>query len=259
MLLEIFFTLAFGLCFGSFNTLLIHRLPTGRKIALDRSACPVCNTALGVADLVPVFSWLFARATCRHCDTPIHWRYPAIELVTALVFWLVYSFHGFTWEALLLALLGSQIVVLCIIDFEHRIIPDELQITMGLTGVVYGLLTELHIATMVIGMLLGGLMGLALQKGFKWWKKQDGLGMGDVKFMAVAGIWLGAAPLIPFFFYGGVLGIFSALLWRFVNDDPRFPFGPALALSLFMLVLYPPSADWFLHLSEWMVTSLGII
>ncbi len=259
MLAETLFTLAFGLCFGSLNTLLIHRLPVGMRIGIERSQCPKCSTPLGILDLVPLFSWLFSRATCRHCDARIHWRYPATELTTAAIFYLVYLFYGFTWEAAMIALLGSQIIVLCVIDFEHRIIPDELQITMGITGVMYGLLTDMHYATMLAGMVLGACMGLALQIGFKWWKKQDGLGMGDVKFMAVAGIWLGIEPLLPFFFYGGVFGVISALLWKCIHDDPRFPFGPALALSLFILVIYPPSLHWYTQFSAMLVTSLGII
>lgn len=257
--LEIFFVLCFGLCFGSLNTLLIHRLPQGDPIGMTRSKCPKCNNLLGIRDLVPLFSWLCSRGTCRHCGAKVHWRYPVIECVTAAVFLLAYIYYGFTISGGLLALLGSQIIVLCIIDFEHRIIPDELQITIGITGVLYGFYHDTHIMTMILGMVTGGGLGLLLQRFFRWWKKQEGLGTGDVKFMAVSGVWLGAEALLPYFFYGGVLGIFSAILWRCVNKDPRFPFGPALAISLYLLVLYPSSEAWFLLVSLKLVTILRII
>jgi leader peptidase (prepilin peptidase) / N-methyltransferase len=257
--IELFFIICFGLCFGSLNTLLIHRLPEGKPIGMTRSQCPRCKTALTPLDLVPLFSWLCSGGKCRHCKTNVHWRYPVIECITAATFVLAYAFYGFSVNGALIALLGSQIIVLCIIDFQHRIIPDELQISMAITGIIYCLYNDIHIMTMLAGMLIGGGLGLALQRLFRWWKKQEGLGTGDVKFMAVSGIWLGAEVLIPFFFYGGVFGIISALLWRMIHPDPRFPFGPALAISLFILVLHPSSDLWFLQLSFWLVTILRII
>jgi prepilin signal peptidase PulO-like enzyme (type II secretory pathway) len=240
MSLEIFTVCLLGLCFGSFNTLLAYRLPLRKPVVMARSM-------------------LITGGKCRHCHTRVHWRYPATELVTALLFLLVYVIQGFTFNGLLIALLGSQIVALCIIDFEHRIIPDELQISMGLTGLLYGLNENLHVATMLGGMVAGASCGYLLQKSYLLLKKRHGLGMGDVKFMAVAGIWLGIAPLLPFFFYAGMLGIVSAVLWRVVRHDPYFPFGPALAISLFVLVLYPDSEAWFQKLSLLMVTTVGII
>ena len=259
MWLEIFTVLMLGLCFGSFNTLLAYRLPLNNPVVIARSACPSCRKPLSARDLLPLLSWLITGGKCRQCNTPIHWRYPATELVTAAIFLLVYSLHGFTVNALLLALLGTQIVAVCIIDFEHRIIPDELQITMGLTGLIYGLSGHLHLATMIAGLLIGAGFGFTLQKGYLWLKKRAGLGMGDVKFMAVSGLWLGVTPLIPFFFYAGILGILSAIGWRILRHDLYFPFGPALAISLFLLVLYPPSEYWFQQLSLLMVTTVGII
>ncbi len=259
MWIEVFIVVVVGLCFGSLNTLLIYRLPLSKPVGMVRSACPVCRTPLRAADLLPLFSWLLTRGRCRHCHAAVHWRYPVTELVTALVFLLVWRFHGLTPEGALIALLGSQLLVLCVIDFEHRIIPDALQVTIGATGVAYGVMTTMHLSEMLGGMLVGALIGLVLQYGFRYATGKDGLGTGDVKFMAAAGIWLGLSPLVTFLFYSGVLGVASALLWRMIHPDPRFPFGPALALSLFLLVMYPASALWFQTISVWIVTALGLI
>jgi prepilin signal peptidase PulO-like enzyme (type II secretory pathway) len=256
---EILFVLFLGLCFGSFNTLLAYRLPLGKPIVVARSACPACRKPLGARDLVPLFSWLAACGACRQCKSSIHYRYPCTELVTAATFFIAYAFHGFSVDALLIALLGSHIIALCIIDFEHRIIPDTLQLVMGGIGILYTLNGHLHVADMLAGMAIGAGAGFFLQKGYKFLKGYDGLGTGDVKFMGVAGIWLGVTPLLPFFFYAGVLGVMSALLWRSLTRDPYFPFGPALAISLFLLVIYPPSESWFRLISVQMVTLLGII
>lgn len=257
MFMEALFVALFGLCFGSLNTLLAYRLPRDKPIGLVRSECTACHTSLSPRDLIPVGSWVLSRGACRHCGVRIHWRYPATELVTAAVFVVVYMLHGFTLQGGLIALLGAQFIALCLIDFEHRIIPDVLQWSMAATGVAYSMSGALHIADALVGALVGGGCGLALQQGYCAVKKRDGLGMGDVKFMAVAGLWLGVAPLVPFFFYAGILGVVSALLWRMMRaGDPYFPFGPALAFSLFLLVLYPPSEGWFLQLSRIMIAPL---
>jgi leader peptidase (prepilin peptidase) / N-methyltransferase len=259
MCIEMVMTLMLGLCFGSLNTLLVYRLPMDKPIGMVRSACPMCHTALGFPDLFPVLSWLWSRGACRHCRAPVSWRYPATELATALLFLGVYSAYGFTLDGLLIALLGSQLIALCIIDFEHRIIPDQLQLGMAATGIAYGLTGHLHPADMIAGALVGVGCGLVLQQGYRLARQSEGLGMGDVKFMAVAGLWLGVSPLLPFFFYAGILGVVSAVIWRWLFHDPYFPFGPALAVSLATLVCYPPSSEWFRELSVWMVTSLGIL
>jgi leader peptidase (prepilin peptidase) / N-methyltransferase len=250
--------LILGAIFGSFNGLLIHRLPDGGSIVFTRSACPKCKNHLRARDLIPLLSWLISRGKCRFCSTSISVRYPLLELATALLFAGAYAMHGATMNALLIALLASHLLVVCIIDIQHRIIPDCLQIIIATLGLIYALHNQHHVSEIVGGGLLGATIGLGLQLLVRIVKKQEGLGMGDVKFMAASGLWLGTS-LLPYYFYAGVIGVVSALLWRMVNDDPRFPFAPALATSLLLLVIYPPSREWQMQLSVKIVTMLGII
>ena len=247
-----------GFIFGSFNTMLIHRLPLEKDIIFTRSACPKCRNSLCVRDLIPLFSWLLNGRKCRFCHSKIAMRYPLTEIATAALFALSYHLHGASLNALLIALLASHLLVLCVIDIEHRIIPDLLQIIVAVLGVIYAIHNDYHLSEIIAGGLLGGGIGLALQFLVRIIKKNDGLGMGDVKFMAASGIWLGT-DLLSYYFYAGIIGVVSAFLWRIKNEDPRFPFGPALAISLFILVIYPPSKDWQTQLSIKMVMFLGII
>ena len=256
MWLELFFVTLLGLCFGSFNTLLAYRLPRGKAVGMTRSVCPVCHHTLEMRDLIPVVSWVSTSGRCRHCHTSIHWRYPATELITAMVCVSVYLVHGLSVQTLLIALLGSHIVALCLIDLEYRIIPDLLQWVMGALGLLYALSGFIHIADALAGACIGGAVGMVLRTGYQWVKGRPGLGMGDVKFMIVAGMWLGITPLMPFFFYAGILGVISALLWRLISRDPYFPFGPALALSLFILVLFPRADAGFYALPRLIVGSV---
>lgn len=237
-----------GLVFGSFATLASYRLVVGGAIGMARSRCPHCKTALGVRDLVPVLSWILAKGSCRHCKAPVHWRYPAIELATAVLFLLVFWRTGLTPEFIVLALFAVCLVILSTTDFEHHIIPDEVQFFMGGLAVIFhfGLLGT-HPAEPLAGMIVGLFIGWALQKGYKWFRKRDGLGTGDVKLLCVSGLWLGVPGLPPLMLLGGVLGIFTALLWRALGRGAYFPFGPALGLATFLLVLFPEISFLFWH------------
>lgn len=234
-----------GLCLGSFVTLVSYRLPRGGKMGMTRSQCPRCQTTLGVPDLVPVLSWAASRGRCRHCKAAISWRYPAIELATAGALLAVYFTHGLSGPGLLLMGLSLCLLVMIVVDFEHYIIPDETQWAMALLGIIYQWKYGLHPADMLLGGLIGGGLGWVLQSGYRRLRGREGLGTGDVKFLVVAGLWLGALPLVPFLFFAGVLGVLTSSLWRALGQGELFPFGPALAVSLWLLVLWPVTGEFF--------------
>lgn len=238
--------LVLGLCFGSFVTLLAYRLPREEPIVRGRSRCPECSTLLGVSALFPLLSWLWQRGKCRYCSTSIHARYPVIELVQALLFLFVYAVHGLSWEALVLALFSVALLVLVVVDFEWYIIPDEVQIAGIILALLYHLAAETE-WTMVLGGLAVGLaIGFGLRFGYGWIMRKEGLGWGDVKFLAVSGLWLAdTMHWPPFLFYAGVWGVVTAIGWRLAGKGAVFPFGPALAASLFMTLLTPSSALFF--------------
>lgn len=235
-----------GLAFGSFVTLVSHRLPRGEPICAGRSRCPSCGTRLGVAALFPLFSWLWQRGKCRYCRARVGFRYPLTELTQALLFLAVYASHGLTWTALVLALLSVALLVMVAVDFEWYIIPDEVQIACALLAVAYHWLLGTHVADVLLGAGTGALLGFLLHHGYRRIMHKDGLGMGDVKFLVVAGLWLaGLEDWPPFLFYAGMWGVATALVWRALGRGVRFPFGPALAASLMMTLLTPSSALFF--------------
>lgn len=234
-----------GLVFGSFATLVSHRLVAGGAIVVARSRCPQCKTALTPRDLVPIFSWALSGGTCRHCKATIHWRYPLIELATAGLFLLVFWRFGLSLETLTLSLFALCLVVMGTVDFEHHIIPDETQIAMAVLGVAHHWLLGTHLANVLAGVLAGLFLGWVLQKGYKLARGKDGLGTGDVKYLAVAGIWLGAVGLVPLMLLSGVLGIVTAILWRLLGRGEYFPFGPALGMATFLLLIFPEISTLF--------------
>ncbi|HEU5046990.1 MAG TPA: prepilin peptidase [Rickettsiales bacterium] len=241
LLLSLVFLL--GICIGSFVTMASHRLPLSQEIVFKPSYCPHCHTKLGLLDLFPLLSWLWNKGKCRHCGAPVSIRYPLIELALGLAFCGIAFFHGLDINALLLMLLATELAILIVTDLEHYIIPDGVQIALLLTGLAYrfynGGSNETLVSDLVVGIVSGLAIGLALHYGYLYLRKKDALGFGDVKFLAVAGCWLPLTAFVPFLFFSGLIGIFTGLLWRLAGRGAIFPFGPALAVSLFINVLFP--------------------
>lgn len=251
-------TVFLGLCFGSLATALSWRIPRGINIAVERSKCPACNHALGIPDLVPLFSWLALRGRCRFCKAPIGWRYPLIELATLALCLAFYARFGFSASTIVLLCLSPVIVAAADIDFAHRILPDGLNAAILLLGVAalaanagvssdaYAFMTEKGLNA-VGGMVLYALCALALRRLVMAVLKKDPLGWGDIKFFGAAGFWMGLDPevLSHFMLLSGVFGIVIALVWRRIHKDPEFPFGPALLAAFIAMLLWQPPAFIF--------------
>lgn len=244
-MIELFFVLFAGLCFGSFVTLATWRLPRGEDVVMKPSRCLTCHAALGFKDLWPVLSWLTSLSKCRHCETPVSVRYPAIEIITAMLVMLVYSQLGLTATGAIVSLLAVALLIVIIIDFEHYIIPDSIHLFLLPLGVLYHIVHETPWDEPVVGALLGGLVGAGLHYGYRWYFKKEGLGFGDVKFLVVVGLWLGFTPMPPFLFFSGLIGVATGLAWRLLGRGPRFPFGPALAIALLVCLIFPESLRLF--------------
>ncbi len=239
-----------GAAIGSFITLITYRLPRGEKVGVVRSKCTHCKGALNLKDLLPLFSWAWWRGKCRMCRVPISARYPLIELACALGAVAVVLVYGFTLQALAITGLWWCIVAIIVTDLEHYIILDEVQIATALFGILYVYANQTPWLQPAMAAIAGVTVGLALKYGFLFFANKDGLGMGDVKFLGVAGIWLSdATNFVPFLFFSGLFGILSGLAWRWLRKSERFPFGPALALALLVCVLVPeaPNGFWKLY------------
>lgn len=227
-----------GLVFGSFASAMTYRIPRHISWVTDRSACPSCHHHLTFLDLIPFFSWAFLRGRCRHCLAAIGWRYPVIELATLVLCLLSFWAYGFSWVALVLMASMPFLVALAAIDLEHMILPDQLNIIMGLFGLLFVVLTG---GTVPHALLAGAVYaGLVFAIGWILSKllKKEALGFGDVKFFTVAGIWLGIAFLPVFLILSGVFGVGIGVIWKYFLKKDLFPFGPALIASLAAGVIF---------------------
>jgi len=244
--MEIFLAILIGLCFGSFVTLASWRLPMERSLVTPGSHCPKCQHALGARDLLPVLSWAMNGGKCRHCQARVSIRYPLTELACAALWLLAYFHSGLTVEGLVLALFGTALLTMLVADLETTLIPDEIHLFLIPLGLAYHWLLGTPWAEVVACTLIAGGIGLVLHYGYYYLRGYHGLGFGDVKFLFVSGLWLASADqFAAFIFYSGVLGVATGLLWKLIHKDSRFPFAPALALALYLLAMWPQSAQVF--------------
>lgn len=250
LLYELIISVVAGLCFGSFVTLVSYRLPLGEDIVVKPSRCTNCQTKLGFLDLWPVFSWLLSNGKCRHCKVAVSVRYPMIELAVGGMFLWLYMQYGFGAQFYMLAALWVALMIMIVIDFEHYIIPDELHYVLVPLGLTYQFWLGNSAESIVLGFLTGMGLGLSLHFGYRFLRRREGLGFGDVKFFALSGLWLGLEQFIPFLFYGGLFGVALGLFWRALGRGAIFPFGPALGLSLFLNLVTDDWANYFWNIGE---------
>ena len=232
-----------GLVAGSFASAASHRLPRGLPIGADRSRCPSCDHTLQAIDLVPVASWLALRGRCRYCGTAISPRYPIIESLTAAIFvgaWWIAGDDNLA--AALLALTGLGLVIIAVADLENRIIPDFVLLALLPVAIAWRWHSGGDWVDGIAGAILGAGLLYGLRAAFKALRGIDALGLGDVKFLAIAGLYIGLIGLAPFLLIAGVIGIVLGLGWRRAGLGAVFPFGPALCLALGLILAEP---GWF--------------
>jgi leader peptidase (prepilin peptidase) / N-methyltransferase len=225
----------FGCLFGSFSNVVIARLPVGKSVVTPRSSCPKCGQSIAWFDNIPVISWLLLRFKCRGCKALISARYPAVELLTGLLWAGVFLMYGWQWVTLEYIIFVWALVVVSFIDLDHMILPDVFTLSGIVLGIVGSLLNpERSVASAVGGMLMGGGFLWAIAALYFWLRKEEGMGGGDIKLLAWIGAVLGWTS-IPFVIMvssivGSLVGIGYAAKTR-AGLKSVIPFGPFLAAA----------------------------
>ena len=239
MLFELLIVICAGLVFGSFVTCASYRLPLEIDVIKKPSYCPNCQIKLGFKDLFPVLSWAFSGGKCRHCSAKISVRYPLIEIITAGLFAFLYFRYGLIIQGFILAGMVVMLMVMIVADLEHFIIPDCVHLALLPLALFYRYIGGTFSPDILWGFLLMLGLGLFLHYGYSHLRGRSMLGYGDVKFFAIVGVWLDLSAIPMFLMLAGVLGVVLGLIWRMMGKGPVFPFGPALAISLFICLTYP--------------------
>ena len=239
----------FGLCIGSFLNVVIYRLPLGQSLASPPSRCRTCGYSLRWFDNIPVLSWVWLRGRCRQCGTAVSWQYPLVELITAALFALVLLL---TAPGVLIAsrlLLVSILVALFGIDLEHQILPNSITLPGIAIGVALSFFAPPGWRDAVIGAILGAGILYAIAYGYYLWRHEEGMGMGDVKMLAMIGAFLGwkavLVTLVLSSFSGALIGV---LLLTLQKGGMKFalPFGTFLSIgALIAMFVGEPLVAWY--------------
>ena len=244
----------FGACIGSFTNVVVWRLPRQESVVHPGSHCPRCGHAVRWHDNLPVLGWILLVGRCRDCSAPISWRYPLVEMLSAL-FWLstllVSSRGGGGFETGLQPLIGLPLIglllPLVLIDLDHMWLPESL----CRWGLGIGLLISISGGVPLLAdHLIGAALSLVALEGLSALAErllgQPALGLGDAKLAAMGGAWLGlygiAIAMAIAVFSGAIVGSIGRLSGRLRPRQP-FPFGPFIALGIWLVWLQGP--DWW--------------
>lgn len=243
----------FGALLGSFANVVILRVPNGESIVLPGSHCPSCKTSLRWFDNIPILSFFILRGKCRSCSTNISWRYPLVEVLTAVLFILCFWKIGWKWfliEALIFVL---GLVIVSFIDFDHFLLPDVFTLPGILIGIIGAFINPERIWwDSLIGVIFGGGFLWAVAYFYFLIRKEDGLGGGDIKLMAWIGAVLGWNSFAFVIIVASVLGSLVGLSMAFRGDKGMktvIPFGPYLALGAVLYLLGGETiAQWHMEM-----------
>ncbi len=265
------FVFFFGLIIGSFLNVCIVRIPSGKSIVMPASACTKCGAAIRPYDNIPVISYLILGGKCRKCKNPISPMYPAVELLTGLLFLGCYEVFGLSAEALKWAIFSAIMVVLVFTDLRERILPDLVNYTGFGLGLALSFFTNpidgtaaaiarhlfdfpppapvLSFADALLGAAAGsGLLWLVSEVYFRL-RGREGMGLGDVKMMLMAGAFLGLKRTLLTIFAGSILGSvlgIAVILARRKGSDYELPFGTFLGMAALLVVFFgSPIVYWY--------------
>jgi leader peptidase (prepilin peptidase)/N-methyltransferase len=223
-----------GLAVGSFLNVCIYRLPLEQSLLFPGSHCTVCSRTLRWFENVPVLAWVVLGGRCRTCHTGISVVYPLVEAFTGVMFvWAAWQ-YGPGWLLFSRLLLGCMLVVLFFIDLRHRILPNVITVPGTIVGFILSFVTPPGWVSSLIGLVIGGLIPLVLAEAYFRIRKAEGLGMGDVKMLALVGAFLGWKLVLLTLALGSFLGSFvgiGLIATRRGDMKLALPFGTFLAVA----------------------------
>jgi leader peptidase (prepilin peptidase)/N-methyltransferase len=216
--------------------------PPPENIFTSRSHCPQCGHLITAIENIPVFSYLLLRGKCSECGTRISARYPAIEILTAILSGLVAWSFGLTATLPFLLILVWSLIALSFIDFDHKLLPDKLLLPilwLGLLVNSQGLVTDIY--SSLFGAVAGYLSLWIVYQAFRLLTGKEGMGYGDFKLLALIGAWLGwqMLPLVILLssLVGASIGILGILILGRDRQLP-IPFGPYLSIAGLIALLW---------------------
>ena len=241
---------AFGAVIGSFLNVVIYRLPLGKSVVWPSSACPHCARELMWYENIPVLSYLALRGRCRTCGAGISVQYPLVEALTAAMFAAAWWYFG---PGSLLAsrlIFGCALIALFAIDLEHQLLPNKITLPGIVVGFVFSLFGPPGWLSSLIGIAVGAGVLWGIAEAYYRIRHEEGLGMGDVKMLAMVGAFLGWPLTLMTLMLASVSGTVIGLILIVTKRGGMkyaLPFGTFLALGAAVAATVGPQVlAWYL-------------
>ncbi len=244
----------FGACIGSFLNVCIYRIPREQSIIFPGSSCPSCKTAIPPYFNIPLISYVVLKGRCRSCNKPISLRYPGIELLTAISALALVLKFGFTSSAAFWFVFICVLIVISFIDIDLQIIPD----IISLPGIILFLssclfVPEITFKAALIGIFAGGGILYSVAVLYYLIRKEEGMGGGDIKLLAMIGAAIGWKGVLFTLFTGSLFGTLAGLVimmvTRILNVRLKIPFGPYLSAGAVLYIFYGNQLiQWYFNL-----------
>lgn len=237
------FVFIFGLVVGSFLNVCIYRLPTKKSIVFPPSHCPKCGNKIRAYDNIPILSYVLLGGKCRFCKEHISLIYPAVELLSGLIFLCLYLWFGLTWGFASKLFLFTSLMVIFFIDLKHQLIPDVITLPGIAVGLAFSFFSKPpSFLDSLIGIISGGgLFYLVALAGDKIFKKES-MGGGDIKLAAMLGAFLGWQRILLVFFLASFLGAIAGIIFLILSPKLRknrlIPFGPFMAIATAICIFF---------------------
>jgi leader peptidase (prepilin peptidase) / N-methyltransferase len=240
-----------GAVIGSFLNVCIYRLPLRKSIVWPASACESCRRELSWYENLPIVSWVVLGAKCRTCKVPLSIRHPIVEALTAIMFGAAAWYYGPTALLASRLVFGCALIVLFAIDLEHHLLPNAITLPGILAGVAFSLVTEPGWLASVVGAVVGGGILWLIAEGYYRLRHEEGLGMGDVKMLAMIGAFIGwqltIVTLMMASVAGSVVGL-ALIVARKGDMKYALPFGTFLAMGAALAATVGPGVlSWYLQ------------
>lgn len=236
----------FGAVIGSFLNVCIYRIPRKKSIVHPPSSCPACEKPVRFYDNVPLISYLVLKGKCRDCGARISFRYFLVELITAVVFMMIYRRWGLSYEFFIQIFFVAVLIVVSFIDYDFQIIPDILSVGGMVAGLIISLVRPgFQVMEAVWGVLIGGGVLFAIAYGYQLITKREGMGGGDIKLLAMIGSFSGLKGVLFSLIGGSIVGTLVGIPLMFMKGREEgtkyaIPFGPFLSLCAVLYLFMGP-------------------
>ena len=242
------FIFIIGIIFGSFYNVVGLRLPDGESIIKPGSHCPKCNHKLSWYENIPVLSYIFLKGKCKNCKQKISFIYPAIELLTGVLFTASYIIFGLTYEFAIALILSSLVSIIFVSDSKYMIINDSPLIISGILITIIKIISGLKetIYSILSGLLIFIIVYLLMLLGNFLFKKES-LGGGDIKLSFIAGLTLGPILGVFYIILASFLAFPYAMYISVKGEEGMLPFGPFLVTSMLLLYFNSDLANIFIN------------